>query len=153
MLASCFGSTKDVKDKIKEQKQRYFKRQLCTESKQKIKHMFHIGNFTPHAVYSGTNHDLNSKDAIAGLCSLCENPIHISIGFNPTRLILSHCIEIAGAVKKENSFFITNLHLDVTDVSQITQYDIYTAIQLYIKEHKEFPKYVGSCGNLPIVAI
>lgn len=147
MFVLCFGK----RDATAIRNKKHLKMQLREEGKGNLKHMFHIGKFKPHEVYCGNDDELDSKDVIAGLCSLCENAIHVSLGFNPTRLILSHVSKSSGVIKKESCFYITNVKNDITDTSHISQYDIYCAIQSYIKTHNEYPYYVNSTDT--VVAI
>lgn len=150
MLALLFGSKKDKIEKLKE---RYFNKQLKLEKKKKLKHLYDIGNFKPYPVYCGNSDILQETNKIEGLCSLCENPIHISIGTNPKRLILSHVIDNNGEITKDECFYIMNIYDNITSISDITQYIIYNAIQSYINENNKYPKYVKKDEGIIKVAI
>jgi hypothetical protein len=145
-LCCCFTQKIDV---LKKKKDDLFKKQLKLENKKKFIHIFDIGNFKPCVVYYGNNDILTNENILNGLSSLCENPIHISIGFNPSRIILSHCKNNNVNIIKENSFYIMNLieEENINDISKITQYHIYTAIQSYIYENKKYPKLIENTND------
>jgi hypothetical protein len=106
-------------------------------------HISIIGNHKPMSVYHGNKNIFNSDDIILGLNSLCQNEIHISIGFNPNRLILSHiAINNENIKYKDECFHIMKFeNKNINNIYDITQYDIYNAIQEYIFINKKEPKY------------
>ena len=133
-MFSCFTNKNTNLMLIKKQKK---------EEYNNIKtHISMIGNYKPMPVYHGNKNTFDSNDIILGLNSLCNNEIHISIGFNPNRLILSH-IAIEENVKyKDECFHIMKFeNKKINNIHDITQYDIYNAIQEYIYINKKEPKY------------
>ena len=115
--------------------------QLKDEYKKKKKNLSLIGNYKPKSVYYGYSNEINSTDVINGLNSLCMTEIHVAISNNPTRLILSYVnINRDGKVIKGDTFHIFNItYKPIKEVSEITQYDIYNAIQDYIFIYKTEP--------------
>lgn len=143
MLFNCCFKPKTDDEILDIKKNNIFNKQLNKENKKVFKHIKDIGSFNPNEVYYGN--DTNLKNNILhGLCSLCENPIHISVGFNPSRLILSHCSKKDNEIIKEDCFYIMNLieQEKIDNVNKITQYHIYSAIQSYIYEKNEYPKHI-----------
>ena len=119
------------------------KKQKKDEFKNLKTHISTIGNYKPMSVYHGIKESFNSNDIILGLNSLCQNEIHISIGFNPNRLILSHITTIEGIKYKDECFHIMKItHKKIENINDITQYDIYNAIQEYIYINKKEPQYI-----------
>lgn len=95
------------------------------------KNMYDIGNYKPYSVYYTDSKDNLVK--LDGLCSLCDGTIHISIGQNPNRLILSIVKLEDGIIKKDVSFHIYKFTYEkINDICEITQYHIYTAMQEYL---------------------
>ena len=106
-------------------------------------HISIIGNYKPMPVYQGNKELFNYSDIILGLNSLCQNEIHISIGFNPNRLILSHITTNNDIKYKDECFHIMKITCKkIENINDITQYDIYNAIQEYIYINKKEPKYI-----------
>ena len=103
-----------------------------------------IGNHKPHQVFFGEDLlILSEKNIVKGLNSLCESDIHICIASNPTRIILSYIDnDVIHQYKKGNTFHIYKiLYKSVTTIEDITQYDIYNAIQDYVYVNKQEPKH------------
>lgn len=127
-MGNCFG--KSNKFQIKQMKDEYYKKKV---------NMNIIGNYKPHQVFCGE--EIKDIKIINGLNSMCECDIHLSIGNKPIRLILSYVDVDMGNYKKGNSFHIYNIdYKEITTIDEITQYDIYNAIQDYIYINKQFPK-------------
>ena len=74
------------KDKLKI----FLKKQKKEEYKNIKVNMYTLGNYEPMAVYYGNKEYYTNEDILKGLNAMCINEIHISIGNNPNRLILSH---------------------------------------------------------------
>ena len=72
-----------------EKKSIFIFNQLKNEYKRKKIHISQIGDFKPYQVFIGDTNNLNNS-IINGLNSMCDCDIHVSIGNNPTRLILSY---------------------------------------------------------------
>lgn len=117
----------------------YHKFQLKCERNNKMVHMYDIGQCQPQEVYYGNKEVFNETDILRGLCSLCDNPIHIAIGYEPNTLILSRCSRDGKDVVKGETFFVSDPLEDIRDISQITQYHIYNAIQAYCYIHNKKP--------------
>ena len=114
-------------------------------------HISIIGNYKPMCIYHGNKNTFNANDIINGLNSLCQNEIHISIGFNPNRLILSHIASSENNKYKDECFHIMKItHKKIETTNDITQYDIYNAIQEYIYINKKEPKF--SVKDMVIIA-
>lgn len=97
-------------------------------------HISKLGCFTPHQVY------YDDMLIINGLNSMCDLDIHISIGTNPTRIILSYVNNNNSTITKGQTFHIYKIvYKEIKTISDINQYDIYNAIQDYIYTHKQFP--------------
>lgn len=97
-------------------------------------HISKLGCFTPHQVY------YDDMLIINGLNSMCDLDIHISIGTNPTRIILSYVNNNNSTITKGQTFHIYKIiYKEIKTMSDINQYDIYNAIQDYIYTHKQFP--------------
>jgi len=110
---------------------KFLKKQKYDEYKNKRKNMYDIGNYKPYSVYYTDSKDNLVK--LDGLCSLCDGTIHISIGQNPNRLILSIVKLEDGIIKKDVSFHIYKFTYEkINDICEITQYHIYTAMQEYL---------------------
>jgi len=124
-MGNCFGNSN--KFQMKQMKDEYYKKKV---------NMNILGNYKPHQVFCGEDIKI-----INGLNSMCECDIHLSIGNKPIRLILSYVDIEMGNLKKGNSFHIYNIdYKEITTIDEITQYDIYNAIQDYIYLNKQFPK-------------
>jgi hypothetical protein len=115
--------------------------QLKFEYKKVKKNMSIIGNHKPKNVYYGYSNEISPNDIIQGLNSLCQTEIHIAISKNPTRLVLSYVnITKESKIIKGDTFHIFNItYKDVNEIIDITQYDIYNAIQDYIYIYKIEP--------------
>ena len=126
------------KDKLKI----FLKKQKKEEYKNIKVNMYTLGNYEPIPVYYGNKEYYTNEDILKGLNAMCINEIHISIGNNPNRLILSHIRTQDNKKYKDECFYIMQFIIkEVTTISQITQYDIYCAIQEYILINKKEPKY------------
>lgn len=124
---------------------RFSNKQRKDEYNKKKKNMSLIGINKPKSVYHGYSNELKITDIIYGLNSLCLCDIHIAITLNPTRLILSYVIiNPDGKIKRGDTFHIYNINYKIINtISDITQYDIYNAIQDYIFIYKIIP----NCNN------
>lgn len=121
-------------------KNKFLKEQMKDEYYNRKVNMSTIGNYKPFQVFIGDEIKIN--ETILGLNSLCNCDIHISIGTNPTRLILSY-VDIAenNIYKKGQTFHIYKIeYKKISRIEEITQYDIYNAIQDYIYKNKQIPK-------------
>lgn len=118
---------------------KFLKKQMKDEYYKRKVNMNIIGNFKPYQVFIGE--EIKISKTILGLNSLCECDIHISIANNPTRIIISYVdIELEN-YKKGQTFHIYKVeYKELTKNEEITQYDIYNAIQDYIYKNKQFPK-------------
>lgn len=108
----------------------------------KIKaNMSYIGNNQPKSVYKGYSNDIAITDIINGLNSLCLCEIHIAYSNTPNRIILSYVDIINdGRIVKGDTFHIYNIkYKEINNICDITQYDIYNAIQDYIYIYKRIP--------------
>ena len=122
-MGNCFG--KSNKFLNKQMKDEYYKRKV---------NMSIIGNYKPYEVFFGDE----KLTPISGLNTMCNCNIHLSIGNNPTRLILSY-VEINN-YKKGQTFHIYKIeYKKILNIEEITQYDIYNAIQDYIHVNKQIP--------------
>lgn len=119
---------------------KFLKKQMKDEYYNKKVNMNTIGNYKPYQVFIGEEIKIN--ETILGLNSLCNCNIHISIGNNPTRLILSYVNIIENNIyKKGQTFHIYKIeYKKISKIEEITQYDIYNAIQDYIYKNKQIPK-------------
>jgi len=119
---------------------KFLKNQMKDEFYNRKVNMNTIGNYKPHQVFIGEEIKINQT--ILGLNSLCNCDIHISIGTNPTRLILSYVdITENNIYKKGQTFHIYKIeYKKISRIEEITQYDIYNAIQDYIYKNKQIPK-------------
>ena len=124
---------------------KFINKQRHQEYRNKKRNMAFIGNNPPKNVYHGYNLEINHSNIINGLNSLCLCDIHIAITLNPTRLILSYVIiNPDGKIKRGDTFHIYNINYKIINtISDITQYDIYNAIQDYIFIYKIIP----NCDN------
>ena len=117
----------------------FVKNQLKDEYYNKKVNIYNIGNYKPYQVFIGDDNNINKT--ILGLNSLCDCNIHISIGNNPTRLILSYVDIDINTYKKGQTFHIYKIdYKQINDINDITQYDIYNSIQDYIYNNKQYPK-------------
>ena len=106
-----------------------------------------IGNYKPYQVFIGD--EIKISKTILGLNSNCDCNIHISIANSPTRLIISYVDGNIENYKKGQTFHIYKItYKELINIEEITQYDIYNAIQDYIFINKQFPM-----NNNTIVAI
>ena len=118
---------------------KFIKKQSKDEFKNKKRNMSFIGNNPPKNVYQGYNLEITHNDIINGLNSLCLCDIHIAITLNPSRLILSY-VNGTEKLKRGDTFHIYNINYKViNNIHDITQYDIYNAIQDYIFIYKIIP--------------
>lgn len=107
----------------------FVKRQLKEEYNYKKVNIYDIGNYKPYQVFIGEDNIINNT--ILGLNSLCDCNIHISIGNNPNRIILSY-VDIINNKKAETFHIYKVEYKKIATVEDITQYDIYNSIQDYI---------------------
>ena len=131
-MGNCFGKSN-----------KFINKQMKDEYNKKKVNMSILGNYKPKPVFIGED-----MEQITSLNSMCDEIIHLEIGNNPTRLVLSYVDEEFDKFKKGQTFHIYKIsHKDLTNKDEITQYDIYNAIQDYIYINKENPK-----KNISIVA-
>ena len=119
---------------------KFLRNQMKDEYYKKKHNMSTIGNYKPYQCFIGE--ELKISNTILGLNSLCDCNIHLSIGNTPTRLILSYVdiIEVNN-YRKGQTFHIYKIeYKKISNVEEITQYDIYNAIQDYIYKNKHYPK-------------
>lgn len=127
-MGNCFGKSNQFQ-----------KNQLKNEYYNKKKNMSILGNYKPYQVFIGDEIKINKT--ILGLNSLCECDIHISIGTSPTRLIISYVDNLQTYFNKGQTFHIYKItYKEISNIEEITQYDIYNAIQDYVYINKQFPK-------------
>jgi len=124
----------------------FVKKQLKDEYYYKKVNIYDIGNYKPYKVFIGEDNIINNT--ILGLNSLCDCDIHISIGNNPNRIILSY-VDITKNKKGETSHIYKIEYKKITSIDDITQYDIYNSIQDYIYKNNQIPKN----ESLSLVAI
>lgn len=125
-MGSCF-STKN-KFEVTQKRDEYKNRKV---------NMSKIGKYKPRQVFVGDEIQLN---AIHGLNSMCDCDIHISIGTNPMRIILSY-VDYKNSYIKGQTFHIYKIdYKDIITIDDINQYDIYNSIQDYIYINKQEPK-------------
>jgi hypothetical protein len=119
---------------------KFLKEQMNDEYYNKKVNMNIIGNYKPYQVFIGD--EIKITKTILGLNSLCDCNIHISIGNKPTRIILSYVENIDFSnYKKGQTFHIYKIdYKELSNIEEITQYDIYNAIQDYIFVNKQNPK-------------
>lgn len=126
---------------------KFIKTQSKDEYYNKKVNMSVIGNYKPYQVFIGE--DIRITKTILGLNSNCDCNIHISIANSPTRLIISYVDSNIENYKKGQTFHIYKIsYKELINIEEITQYDIYNAIQDYIFINKQFPM-----NNNTIVAI
>jgi len=113
---------------------------LLQRSSKEIRELYlflKLGSFTPHQVY------YDSMCILNGLNSMCDLDIHISIGTNPTRIILSYVnnqdINSNNITKGQTFHIYKIIYKEIKGINEINQYDIYNAIQDYIYTNKQFP--------------
>jgi hypothetical protein len=98
-----------------------------------------LGNYKPYQVFIGD--EIKIDKTIMGLNSLCECHIHISLGNSPTRLIISYVDNMEIKYNKGQTFHIYKIdYKEISNIEEITQYDIYNAIQDYVFINKHYPK-------------
>ena len=119
----------------------FIKQQRKDEYNKKKENMSIIGNIKPKCVYKGYSNEINNTDIIYGLNSMCLSEIHIAISNNPSRIILSYIdIMSDGKLIKGDTFHIYNIiYKQLNIIDDITQYDIYNAIQDYMYIYKSLP--------------
>jgi hypothetical protein len=123
---------------------KFIGKQYKDEYHKKKKNMSFIGNNKPKSVYQGYLNELKETDIILGLNSLCLCDIHIAISNSPPRLILSY-INNTDKLLKGDTFHIFNItYKTINDIYDITQYDIYNAIQDYIYLYETIPNNTGN---------
>lgn len=141
-MGSCFSSNKN--DIFK-------KKQLKDEYNNKKVHINKIGIYNPNSVYKGNLIIFDDNSIIKGLNSMCKYNIHISIADKPLRLILTYlnyCNEKQGLIKGDTFHIYKINYKKIKTIDEITQYDIYNAIQDYIYIHNEEPN-----NTITVVAI
>ncbi len=121
-------------------------KQKKDEYKNNRMNMSYIGNNPPKNVYQGYTLEINNDDIISGLNSLCLCDIHIAITLKPSRLILSYInLGSSGKTKRGDTFHIYNINYkNIDTINDITQYDIYNAIQDYIYIYKTIPSNINN---------
>ena len=125
-MGNCFSSKN--KFEITQKRDEYKNRKV---------NMTVLGKYKPHQVFIG---DETKLTPISGLNSMCECNIHISIGTNPIRIILSY-VDYKNTYLKGQTFHIYKIdYKEVINIEDINQYDIYNAIQDYIYINKQEPK-------------
>jgi hypothetical protein len=130
-LCCCFKYNSSMKFINKQHKDEYNKNK---------KNMAFIGANKPKSVYQGYSNELKNTDIILGLNSLCLCDIHIAISNSPPRLILSYINNKNDKLLKGDTFHIFNItYKNINDICDITQYDIYNAIQDYIHLYNTIP--------------
>ena len=118
---------------------KFIKTQSKDEYYNKKVNMSVIGNYKPYQVFIGD--EIKISKTILGLNSNCDCNIHISIANSPTRLIISYVDGNIENYKKGQTFHIYKItYKELINIEEITQYDIYNAIQDYIYLNKQFPK-------------
>ena len=126
---------------------KFIKTQSKDEYYNKKVNMSVIGNYKPYQVFIGE--DIRITKTILGLNSNCDCNIHISIANSPTRLIISYVDSNVENYKKGQTFHIYKItYKELINIEEITQYDIYNAIQDYIFINKQYPM-----NNNTIIAI
>jgi len=120
-------------------KNKFIKTQMRDEYRNRKVNMSFLGKYKPKQVFIGD--ELKLISIIPGLNSLCECDIHISIGNNPTRIILSYVDYLNDSYMKGQTFHIYKIiYKEITTIEDINQYDIYNSIQDYIFINKQEPK-------------
>lgn len=115
---------------------KFVNKQMKDEYNKNKVHMSILGNYKPKPVFIGED-----MEKITSLNSMCDEIIHLDIGNNPTRIILSYVDEECDKFKKGQTFHIYKIiYKDLKKKDEITQYDIYNAIQDYIYINKHSPK-------------
>jgi len=125
-------------------KNKFIDYQIKDEYKKRKVHISKIGNYKPHQVFYGNETVLNNS-YINGVNSMCECDIHISIGNNPTRIILSYVdinskTNIIEFIKGQTFHIYKITYKEINSIEDINQYDIYNSIQDYIYINKQIPK-------------
>jgi hypothetical protein len=124
-MGNCFG--KSNKFIINQMKDEYYMKKV---------NMSIIGNYKPKPVFIGED-----MKQLSSLNSMCDEKIHLEIGNNPTRLVISYVEEECERFKKGDTFHIYKItYKTLTKTDEITQFDIYNAIQDYIYINKHYPK-------------
>jgi hypothetical protein len=119
---------------------KFINKQHKDEYNKNKKNMAFIGINAPKSVYQGYSNELKNTDIILGLNSLCLCDIHIAISNSPPRVILSYINNKNDKLLKGDTFHIFNItYKTINDINDITQYDIYNAIQDYIYLYKTIP--------------
>ena len=127
-MGICFGKTN-----------KFVKKQMKDEYYNKKINMNILGNYKPYQVFIGD--EIKIDKTILGLNSLCDCDIHISLGNSPTRLIISYVDNMEIIRNKGQTFHIYKIeYKKISNIEEITQYDIYNAIQDYIYKNKQIPK-------------
>jgi len=125
-------------------KNKFIENQIRDEYKKRKTHISTIGNYKPYQVFYGNENNLNDS-YINGLNSMCNCDIHISLGSNPTRIIISYVdintkMNITEYVKGQTFHIYKIMYKEINSIDNINQYDIYNAIQDYIYINGEIPK-------------
>ena len=119
---------------------KFINKQHKDEYNKNKKNMAFIGINKPKSVYQGYSNELKNTDIILGLNSLCLCDIHIAISNSPPRIILSYINSKNEKLFKGDTFHIFNItYKIINDINDITQYDIYNAIQDYIYLYNTIP--------------
>jgi len=119
---------------------KFINKQQKDEYNKKKKNMAFIGNNKPKSVYHGYSNELKNTDIILGLNSLCLCDIHIAFSSSQSRIILSYINNKNEKLLKGDTFHIFNItYKDIKDIHDITQFDIYNAVQDYIYLYKTIP--------------
>ena len=127
-MGICFGKTN-----------KFVKKQMKDEYYNKKINMNILGNYKPYQVFIGD--EIKIDKTILGLNSLCDCDIHISLGNSPTRLIISYVDNMEIIRNKGQTFHIYKINYkEISKIEEITQYDIYNAIQDYVYINKQYPK-------------
>lgn len=101
-----------------------------------------IGSYKPYSCYYSNSLTFDDSNIIKGLNSMCNQDIHISIAESPLRLILSYLNYSNGdnnLIKGDTFHIYIIQYKSIKTIEEITQYDIYNAIQDYIFIHNEEP--------------
>lgn len=134
-MGNCFFRKESKLDK-------FIKEQLRYEYKHNKVSINKLGSYKPHSCYCSNSLTYTKDNIIIGLNSMCNFDIHISIAENPLRMILSYLAFSTEhkALIKGDTFHIYKINYKtIKTIEEITQYDIYNAIQDYIYVQKTDP--------------
>lgn len=125
-MGNCFSS-----------KNKFELSQKRDEYKNRKVNMTVLGKYKPKQVFIGDEFTLIP---ISGLNSMANCDIHLSIGTNPTRIILSY-VDYKNSYVKGQTFHIYKIdYKEVISIDDINQYDVYNSIQDYIYINNQEPK-------------